>query len=166
MTDGPAAPPARALDARLLLGAKPVDAGAVPVVTNLPPFAKAGVDLARIVLWFIAGAAILLLGLIAIEEFGGNAANYDTVGRMLSALAAHSPGLADSAQVENYRKSVDATKSLLDTIAAAQLQTRDFMLKLCQLILVGILLPILTALLGYIFGTQQAGAANRPPDHG
>jgi hypothetical protein len=85
---------------------------------------------------------------------------------VLSAIVAKPPTLSDNGQVENYQKSIDATKSLLTTIGTAQQDTRDFMMKVSQLILISILLPILTALLGYIFGTQQSGSPKKNSDGG
>lgn len=39
--------------------------------------------------------------------------------------------------------------------AAEQTAFRDFWLKILQMVLLNVLLPVLTALLGYIFGTQS-----------
>jgi len=124
---------------------------------DLPPFARAGVDLARLVLWFIAGATILLLILIAFEEFASDGANAPSVALLLGKLSAQPPDVTNIQQIENYQKAMEATKSLLSQIETTKQNTRDFVIKLSQLILISILLPILTALLGYIFGTQQSG---------
>lgn len=53
--------------------------------------------------------------------------------------------------------------SALDTlrfrlIATERSSFREFWLKLVQMILVNVLLPVLTALLGYVFGTHGRGA--------
>lgn len=53
-----------------------------------------------------------------------------------------------------------ATGSAPDTVrfrlhAAEQTAFRDFWLKILQMVLLNVLLPVLTALLGYIFGTQS-----------
>lgn len=45
-------------------------------------------------------------------------------------------------------------------VASSHQNTRTFWLQITQLILLNLLLPILTALLGYIFGTHQAPADN------
>ncbi len=166
MTEEPAAAVAPPFSAAALRAAPTARLAAAPEVTDLPPIARAGVDLARIVLWLIAGTAFLLLGLIALEEFSGSALNSQAVARLLNGLATTPPRPDDAMQVANYQKSVEAAKSLLTTMATAQQDTRDFLLKLCQLLLVGIFLPILTALLGYIFGTHQIGAATGRTDKG
>lgn len=155
-----------ALDTDALQNAKEVKLPPGPSVTELQPIIKVGVDLAKIVLWFIAGATLLLLALIGLEEFGRNDSSYALVEKVLSGIAAKPPSLSDNGQVENFQKSIDATKSLLATLGAARQDTRDFMMKVCQLILISILLPILTALLGYIFGTQQSGLAKKNSDEG
>ena len=53
-----------------------------------------------------------------------------------------------------------AATSAPDTVrfrlhAAEQTAFRDFWLKILQMVLLNVLLPVLTALLGYIFGTQS-----------
>jgi hypothetical protein len=133
----------------------PAAPGLRPVV-DLPPITKAGVDLAKIVLWFIAGSVVLLLGLITLEEYWMATPHADAMAKMLQHLAANPPDPNNPSQMDAFRKALDSVKSLLDTVGSTQRDTRDFMLKVSQLILVSVLFPVLTALLGYIFGTQQA----------
>jgi len=62
-------------------------------------------------------------------------------------LAAVGPGL----DIERLRLLRDLGKDALD----ARQAIRSFWLQAAQLVLLNLLLPALTALLGYIFGTQQ-----------
>ncbi|MES2040080.1 MAG: hypothetical protein V4495_19870 [Pseudomonadota bacterium] len=54
--------------------------------------------------------------------------------------------------VEHLKARQDLLKAYLDATNA----TRDFWLKIAQMILVNLILPVLTALLGYVFGSKQA----------
>ena len=83
---------------------------------------------------------------------------------MLAQLAANPPDPTNNVQVANYQKTIEAVKSLLMVIGASRQDTRDFMMKVSQLFLVSILFPIMTALLGYIFGTHQVSSTRRGGD--
>lgn len=50
---------------------------------------------------------------------------------------------------------IEAMKSVQQSLAEERAAHRAFWMQVAQLILINLLLPILTALLGYIFGTQQ-----------
>lgn len=130
-------------------------------VTDLPPIARAGVELAKLVLWFIAIAALLLLIFIGFEEFGSWGPDTSSIAMLVSKLAAHPPNLTDASQRADFQQILDSTKALLTALDAEKQSARDFVMKVCQLILVSIFLPILTALLGYIFGTQQSSTTHK-----
>jgi len=129
-------------------------------VTDLPPFARAGFELAKFVLWIIVFATAFLLILIALEEFINTGTDHSSMAIILNKLSTQSPDIANAPQIEAYQKLIDSTKLLLSQIDNEKQNTRDFMIKLSQLILISILLPVLTALLGYIFGTHQSVGQN------
>lgn len=75
----------------------------------------------------------------------------DDLIHMLEAASRNAPG------------NVERTKALVDFYKEVETEnqgTRTFWLQISQMILLNLLLPILTALLGYIFGTNQTPPAN------
>jgi hypothetical protein len=63
--------------------------------------------------------------------------------------------VAAGADAKQSEAAVAQARALIATVAAQQKETRDFLLQLAQLVLLTLFLPVLTALLGYIFGTRQ-----------
>jgi len=59
---------------------------------------------------------------------------------------------ADSAATQK----IGFMTKMQDSVATDRAATRAFWMQVAQLVLINMLLPILTALLGYIFGTQRA----------
>ncbi len=122
---------------------------------RLPPVTAAGVVLAKIVLGMVMGAILLLAGyLVAIDltQGAGVAQAYDS---LVTRAAAGGPDTAEQLRVLG-----DLAKQLGEQRAAF----RAFWLQMAQLILLNLLLPLLTALLGYIFGTTQAVRARNTDD--
>jgi hypothetical protein len=56
-------------------------------------------------------------------------------------------------------ESIRALREIAKDVRDAQQSTRSFWLQVAQLILLNLLLPVLTALLGYIFGSYRGGDA-------
>jgi len=125
----------------------------------LAPLAAAGVMLARLVLWFIAAGVVLVLALVAFEDWADGTGSLNLVYKNLGVITSSVPPASDAAQNESFLKSLAADTALINAIASERRDTREFIIKLAQLILLTLLLPVLTALLGYIFGTRQ-GEAN------
>lgn len=204
---------------------------------TMPPITAAGVELAKIVLGYIAAAMVLLLVIITVVEVIDATHEYSLQDN-IAQQAARISAMPDAERLEAWRaglKSLAATPSVPPTTdqqnawrftydslrmtgAASQLQaatlsacvapvaskpqaaqltncddvlamlanqsrgaagdldkirllaefnkevgsshqnTRTFWLQIAQMILLNLLLPILTALLGYIFGTHQVPA--------
>lgn len=114
-----------------------------PKVTELPPRTRAGYTLARGVLWIISTFLGIVLLLLIVSEW-----------QRASALDAFYSELRPTAA------NVDSTGIARFDVVAQRMQEeraefRKFWLDMVQLILLGALLPVLTALLGYIFGTHE-----------
>lgn len=116
--------------------AKPVSPEPAPPV-QLDPLAEAGVTLAKWVLVIISGVLAVLFVLLAINEFY-------TPDFLTDAYSKASTG-ADS-------------DALITKILEARAAARDFWFKMAQLVLLNLLLPVLTAILGYVFGSKQHSA--------
>lgn len=113
-----------------LADATPVSPPEAPV--GLPSIAKAGVTLVKWVLVIISVFVLISLVWIWTSE-----AIY---ARQLHCLIG---------------PNVTITKEVSDSLVHARGEFRDFWLKIFQMVLLNVLLPVLTALLGYIFGRDQ-----------
>lgn len=208
---------------------------AQPPLVPLPPLMAAGIDLAKIVLWMISGAALILIFMALKAESTEMAASNKTVELVLDALPSTAPVTEDKqlsgvvsllrqavanpalalppVEIENARSLIDKAlklpaitgeqkasldkkciplplrtlkdralvlercaatleavfvppaadaqhlaliKELQKAQAEERTARRAFWMQSAQLVLINLLLPILTALLGYIFGTRQA----------
>ncbi len=111
--------------------AKPTDLSLYKApVQDLPPITKAGVNLFKFVMGVtLAFLATAIIG-YAIREY-----------TIISTLRT----LKDNPQII----------SVMDNLHADIGEFRKFWMDLVQMVLINALLPILTALLGYIFGTKQ-----------
>jgi hypothetical protein len=135
-----------------------IDVGGAEVVTppqappvTLDPLAQAGVDLARWVLSIIASVLAALFILAAIDEFYTPQFIRDAYGKAISA------SLADNkSQAPISSQPMISADVILNKVFDARAAARDFWLKLAQLVLLNLLLPVLTAILGYTFGSKQA----------
>jgi hypothetical protein len=105
---------------------------------------RAGVDLAKFVLWLMAAFVLLMLAYMVYAEHQSDVMLTSTFTRFQS-----SP--ADS----------NAFKLAVQQIDALQKSSRDFFHEILNMVLLNVLLPVLTALLGYVFGKQsgEMGAA-------
>ncbi|MGH7511431.1 MAG: hypothetical protein ACREOQ_00770 [Gemmatimonadales bacterium] len=99
---------------------------------------RAGVDLAKFVLWMMAGFVLLMLAYMVYAEHQSDVILTTTFTRFQS-----SP--ADSS----------AFKLAVQQIDAFQKSSRDFLHEILNMVLLNVLLPVLTALLGYVFGKQS-----------
>ena len=125
------------------LARRPVLVDAEVSVGRLPPVAAAGVLLIKLVLGMVMASVVLLAAyLLAADMTEGAALTAATNGLLRQAAAAP----------DQLRQVADITRQLAEERAAF----RAFWLQIAQLILLNLLLPLLTALLGYIFGTSRA----------
>lgn len=99
---------------------------------------RAGVQLTWGVLIAIVVILILALIFVWIHESQSNDALRAAIGAVADSTPRHLP---------------DTTAFRL--IQSERAEFRDFWLRLVQLVLLNLLLPVLTALLGYVFGTQS-----------
>lgn len=145
--------PAAAPEAKLKIVLPPEDQAVSParpaVVRALPmsELEKEGVGLTNLVLWLIAGLAVIILAMVAKSEFDDVPAEVAALQRILESIATNpSPPSA-----ETMEKVLQAMQKLTDSRQAA----RAFWKEVLQTILVNIFLPVLTSILGYIFGTSR-----------
>lgn len=102
-----------------------------PEEPQLLPISKAGVDLVRLVLLIISIFVLLSIVWIWSSEWG-----YST--------------WLDSLKGQNAPNA-----PIFDTLLKERGAFRDFWLKIFQMVLLNVLLPVLTALLGYTFGASR-----------
>jgi hypothetical protein len=112
--------------------AKDVTPPAAPAPTIMPPLSQAGVDLANVLLIMIAVFVVIAVIWIWMAE--------SSYSNWLGQTHPHGAG--------------DPT---LDSMASAEGSFREFWLKIFQMVLLNVLLPVLTAILGYTFGSSQTG---------
>ena len=100
-----------------------------PQVEKLPPIQQAGYKLAKIVLIIIAAYVAFLIGLFLFTELHVN--NHILNEGKATLLTPEE----EMSEKESYR---------------------SFIMNISQLVLLNLLLPILTAILGYIFGSNES----------
>ena len=111
---------------------------------------REGAELAHFVLCLIAGLAVLLLLMAAWSELHDALPEALALQKIVNSVAASSAASAPSDEA------LTKVAVLADKIAEARRGSRDFWKALIQLILLNLLLPVLTAILGYIFGTVKS----------
>ncbi|HLF73713.1 MAG TPA: hypothetical protein VI524_05180 [Anaerolineales bacterium] len=131
-------PAAEKLDLKRARDVTPSEAPA----RGMPPLAAAGVDLAKWVLIFASVFIVLALGLLAWNE--ANLSRIQT--NYVEAL-----GPAQSVEA------VNTVREFTLQIEEQRKAFREFWLQLTQMILLNLMLPVLTAILGYIFGSKGGG---------
>lgn len=112
---------------------------AKPYVNELDAKSRIGYHLARLVLAIISVFLIFLILYILLGKSTGSA-KIDIPNQL---------NLADSA----FNKQLNLIKNIQEENKAS----RDFVLQITQMVLLNLLLPILTAILGYIFGSHSEG---------
>ncbi len=113
------------------------DNRATPQISVLDPKSRIGYHLARIVLAIISIFLIFLILYILFEK-PNNVPKIDLAGK---------GNLTDSAFNRNFR--------LIQLTQENNKASRDFIIQISQMVLLNMLLPILTAILGYIFGSHS-----------
>jgi hypothetical protein len=113
---------------------------------------REGVVLAKWLLVIIAVALSVLTLLVTVTELGNppEAAQFQT---LVVELQKKETALAvDSPQREALRKDV---QDIIKELADMKQSRRAFWVQFSQMILLNLLLPVLTAILGYVFGTSS-----------
>jgi len=105
---------------------------------------RAGVDLAKFVLWMMAAFVLLMLVYMVYAEHQSDVILTSTFTHFQSTPADSNAFRLAVQQIETFQKS-----------------QRDFFHEILNMVLLNVLLPLLTALLGYVFGKQagELGAA-------
>lgn len=114
----------------------------------MPHLQKHGVLLAWGVLAGIAVFGVILLICVGINEFGAPSHEVET------AIKTAEQTLAKCVQPCSP-ESVEKVSDLMAKIADAKRASRDFWISFSQFILLNLLLPVLTSILGYVFGTSK-----------
>jgi len=114
----------------------------------MPHLQKHGVRLAWGVLGGIGIFGVILLVCVAVNEFGSPPREIETAIGMAQQSLAHCAQPCDP-------ESVQKVSDLLAKIAEAKRASRDFWTSFSQFILLNLLLPVLTSILGYVFGTTK-----------
>ncbi|SFD94413.1 hypothetical protein [Nitrosomonas sp. Nm166] len=117
-------------------------------VTPMSEIAKAGVDLAKWVLVIVSVFVVVAVAVLAWSEF-----------RSLSLIDANYSQLLKSG---GNTETVTAMKELIVQLETQRKAFREFWLQFTQLVLLNLLLPVLTAILGYVFGSREGN--NRGSD--
>jgi hypothetical protein len=109
-------------------------------ISGMPPVVGAGVKLARLVLCIAAGSIVLLVAYLVFMDL--------VIARDVSSAYKQ----VAAAGVVNAQVAGESAGKINEQRVAMH----AFWIQAAQLILLNLLLPLLTALFGYIFGTQQA----------
>lgn len=141
---GPSADSPSTLDLSQVRQVEPPPVRQVP----MPHLQKHGVRLAWGVLGGIGLFGLILLACVAANEFGAPSREVETAINMAQQSLAH---CAQPCNPESVQKVSD----LMAKIAESKRASRDFWISFSQFILLNLLLPVLTSILGYVFGTTK-----------
>lgn len=142
-----------------------------PAPISMPELAKAGVSLARWVLVMIAGFIILALILITVSEWNAQSASNEYSKALVTSLAGRRPPstkadslaskdtVAASRMLASARADSVTARALMGHLSEERAASRQFVIQIFQMVLLNVLLPVLTALLGYVFGSTKAGGS-------
>jgi hypothetical protein len=150
----PAAPqPGQSPRTRVLESATPVSLTEAPT-GKLEPLAGAGVLLTKIVLAILSGVLLLLIATLIYQEKQFSDLTSEV---MRSAIAGSVVASRAGAAPLESAEQLKARQELMKTYLDAANTTREFWAKIAQMVLLNLLLPVLTALLGYVFASKPAG---------
>lgn len=119
---------------------------------DLTGLQRSGVRLASWVLGLIGGLALLLLVFIATSEYFVRPPEVATTQLLIQQAAQH---YAQTGEAETLKQA----NELLVHLANVNRAGREFWLDYSQFLLMHLLLPVLTSVLGYVFGTARAGSS-------
>lgn len=110
-------------------------------VSELPlaPLPKAGYNLAKFILWIITGYVFFITLFLSFK-------NLDASKDISKAISITT--LPDSTFIHQ--------KDIIRSLQDEQKSHRDFVIQMSQMILLNLLLPTLTAILGYMFGARES----------
>lgn len=118
---------------------------------------KAGVQLANRIIWVITAALVTLTLLVTMSELAPSS-DVSGLNKLVIDVHARAAALpASSPELPEIRKDL---QDLARQIADAKQAQRTFWMQFAQMILLNLLLPVLTAILGYVFGANSASTAD------
>ena len=120
---------------------------------DLTGLQRSGVRLATWLLCMIGVLAVVLLSLVAVSEYVIRPPEVATTQLLIERAAQQ---YAVAGEPETLKQANDLLVRLADINRAS----RDFWLGYSQFLLMNLLLPVLTSILGYVFGTARAGNAS------
>ena len=123
-------------------------AGSKVVVLEMSKLSQNGVWLAWGVMALILIFGATLLGMIWSVEPPTPSGEIHKIGELL--VSANKQYIASG-----DTKHLTTANELLNQAAGMRRASRDFWISLAQMFLLNMLLPVLTAILGYVFGTKQ-----------
>lgn len=126
-----------------------IPAGFGPKVKDLSPEKAAGVNFLHFLLWVVTIVVFfqLIVLIVAMRHYWCLASVYD---HKLIEVTVNSTNLTP-----------ETVKAAADSIQSQQKSFQDFWLQTTQFVLSTIFLPLITALLGYIFGTKEASSSEK-----
>ena len=114
-----------------------VDVSEQPDVQE-PSLPVIGFFLSKFVLWIITGFIALLVVFLFVKQFDASPIIH---------LPTQPAEMSDSSYHHQYE--------LIKLMQEEKKSYRDFTLQICQMVLLNLLLPVLTAILGYIFASNR-----------
>jgi hypothetical protein len=121
----------------------------VPLSGRLEPLASAGVNLTKWVLIILCVVLTLLIGAAFYQE-------KQFTDLLTASLRAESAPLVVKGGQPNGVTDMQGHREMLKAYEEVVDASREFWMKLGQMMLLNLLLPVLTALLGYVFGSRSA----------
>jgi hypothetical protein len=111
-------------------------------ITVLPPIARVGYRLSIFVLCIITAFLVALVLLLYLKTFDAS-----------ENIRISSAAVSDSAFLQQ--------KDIIRALQEEKKNYRDFIIQISQMVLLNLLLPTLTAILGYIFGSREGAIQKR-----
>jgi hypothetical protein len=142
-----------AVPSRLDIEGRVATPASIPGATyaDMTGLQRSGLKLASWVLGMIGLLAVLLLVLIAVSEYFVHPPEVATTLALIESAAQH---YAAASEPETLKQVND----LMLHLAEAHRATRAFWTSYSQFLLMNLLLPVLTSILGYVFGTSRSGS--------
>lgn len=120
-----------------------------PKAPEPPYIQKAGVNLVKFLLWMISIFVVISLGILGVSEW-----------RNAKLIKAASEEVfkytVEKDKEPSFELKIKAIEQFLDKVKVQRSEFREYWFKINQMVLLNVLLPVLTAILGYVFGTKQA----------
>lgn len=116
-------------------------------VSELQPIARAGVSLAKWLLVMISAFIGLAILAYFLEEI--------SISQRISAVEKQTQQLLSDKSFSSENEQFAFLTKMREQIIAERRDFQDFWKNTVQIILLNVLLPVLTALLGYIFGSKE-----------